>query len=79
MASLAEASAILLAFGADVEGAVGWIGASGVRGIMAGDDLAFKGTFRPVTFFPPIQKCQIRKVMMDEIQEFVILTSVLAA
>jgi hypothetical protein len=31
MASLAEASSILLAFGADVEGEIGRIGASGVR------------------------------------------------
>jgi hypothetical protein len=29
-------------------------------------------------FFPPIQKCQIRKVMVEETQESVMLTSVLA-
>jgi hypothetical protein len=51
MASLAEASAILLAFGADVEGAVWRIGASGLGGIMAGDDLSFKGTFWPANIF----------------------------
>jgi hypothetical protein len=51
MASLAEASAILLAFGADVKGAIGRIGASGVGGIMAGVDLAFKGTLWLATFF----------------------------
>jgi hypothetical protein len=60
MASLAEASATLPAFGADVEGAVGWIGASDVGGIMAGDDLAFKGTFWPGTFF-----CLYRNVRLE--------------
>jgi hypothetical protein len=43
MASLAEASAILLPFGAEVEGAVLRMGASGVGGITAGDGLDFKG------------------------------------
>jgi hypothetical protein len=43
MASLAEASAILLAFGAEVEGADWRMGASGVGGIIAGDGLAFEG------------------------------------
>jgi hypothetical protein len=51
MASLAKTLAILLGFGTDVEGAVWRIGASGVGGIMAGDDLAFKGTFWLATFF----------------------------
>jgi hypothetical protein len=40
MASLAKASAILLAFGAEV---VWRMGASGVGGIIAGDGFAFKG------------------------------------
>jgi hypothetical protein len=43
MASLAEALAILLTFGAEVEGAVWRMGASGVDGIIAGDGFAFKG------------------------------------
>jgi hypothetical protein len=41
MASLAKASAILLAFGAEVEGAVWRMGASGVGGIIAGDGFCF--------------------------------------
>jgi hypothetical protein len=45
MVSLAEASAVLLIFGADVGGAVWRMGASGIGGIMAGDDFAFKGVF----------------------------------
>jgi hypothetical protein len=51
MASLAEASAILFALGAEVEGAFWRIGASGIGGTMAGDDLAFKGTFGAAIFF----------------------------
>jgi hypothetical protein len=43
MASLAEASAILLAFWVEVEGADGWMGASGVGGIIAGDGFAIEG------------------------------------
>jgi hypothetical protein len=43
MASLAEASAILLAFGAEVEGADWRVGTSGVGGIIAGDGFAFRG------------------------------------
>jgi hypothetical protein len=60
MASLAEASSILLTFGADVEGVIGRIGASGVGGIMAGYNPDFKGTFRPATFF-----CQYRNVRLE--------------
>jgi hypothetical protein len=51
MASLAEASAIFFALGVEVEGAFWRIGTSGVSGTMAGDDLAFKGTFGAATFF----------------------------
>jgi hypothetical protein len=51
MASLAEASAIFFVFGAEVEGAFWRIGASSVGGTMAGDDLAFKGTFGAAIFF----------------------------
>jgi hypothetical protein len=51
MASLAEASAIFFALGAKVEWAFWRIGTSGVSGTMAGDDLAFKGTFGAATFF----------------------------
>jgi hypothetical protein len=43
MASLAEALAILLAFGAEVEGADGRIGASGVGGMIAGNGFALEG------------------------------------
>jgi hypothetical protein len=43
MASLAKASAILLAFGAEVEGADWRVGASGVGGIIAGAGFVFKG------------------------------------
>jgi hypothetical protein len=43
MASLAEASAILLALGAEVEGADRRIGASGVGGMIAGDGFALEG------------------------------------
>jgi hypothetical protein len=39
----------LLTFGAEVEGAVWWMGASGIDGITAGDGFAFKG-FCPATF-----------------------------
>jgi hypothetical protein len=49
MASLAEASSILLVFAAEVEGAVWRMGASGVSGIIAGDGFAFKGLW-PATF-----------------------------
>jgi hypothetical protein len=44
MASLAEASAILLAFWAKVEGADGRMGASGVGGIIAGDGFLLKAS-----------------------------------
>jgi hypothetical protein len=43
MSSLAEALAILLAFGAEVEGADWQMGASGFGGIIAADGLAFEG------------------------------------
>jgi hypothetical protein len=43
MASLAEASTILLAFGAEVEGVDWRMGASGIGGIIVGDGLAFEG------------------------------------
>jgi hypothetical protein len=49
MASLAEASAILLTFGVEVERAVWLMGASGVGGIIVGDCFTFKG-FWPATF-----------------------------
>jgi hypothetical protein len=45
MASLAEASAVLLVFGADLGEVVWWMGALGVGRIMAGDDFSFKGAF----------------------------------
>jgi hypothetical protein len=45
----AEASAIWLALWADVEGPVGWTGASGVGGTVARDGLALGG-FWPATF-----------------------------
>jgi hypothetical protein len=50
-ASLAEASAIFFALGAEIEGAFYQIGTSGVSGTMAGDDQAFKGSFGEATFF----------------------------
>jgi hypothetical protein len=67
MASLAEASAILLVFGAEVEGAVWRIGASGVGAIIAGDGFAFKG-FWPATFILLCIKSRIErvKVKMEE-------------
>jgi hypothetical protein len=43
MESLAEASAMLLAFWAEVEGADRRIGVSGVGGIIAGDGFALEG------------------------------------
>jgi hypothetical protein len=43
MASLAEASAILLVLGPEVEGTDWRMGASGVGGIIAGDGPAFEG------------------------------------
>jgi hypothetical protein len=48
-ASFAEASAILLALWAEVEGPVGRIGASGVGGTATGDGLVLGG-FWPATF-----------------------------
>jgi hypothetical protein len=50
MASLAEASATLLVFGAEVEGAVWRMGMSGVDGIITGEGFAFKGAFWPAIF-----------------------------
>jgi hypothetical protein len=63
MASLAEALAILLTFGAEVEGAVWRMGASGVDGIIAGDGFAFKG-FWPATFLLLCIKSRLEQVMM---------------
>jgi hypothetical protein len=48
-ASFVEASAILLALWAELEGPAGRTGASGVSGIAAGDGLALGG-FWPATF-----------------------------
>jgi hypothetical protein len=50
MAYLAEALATLLAFGAEVEGAVWRMGTSGIGGIIAGEGFAFKGAFWPAIF-----------------------------
>jgi hypothetical protein len=68
MASLAEASAILLVFGAEVEGVVWRMGASGVGGIIAGDGFAFKGGFWPATFLLLCIKSRLEqdKVKMEE-------------
>jgi hypothetical protein len=67
MASLAEALAILLAFGAEVEGVVWQVGASGVGGIIAGDGFAFKG-FWPATFLLLCIKSRLErvKIKMEE-------------
>jgi hypothetical protein len=62
MASLAEASAILLIFGTDVGGAIWRMGASGVGGIMAGDDFAFKGAFWPASFLCLCINVRLEKV-----------------
>jgi hypothetical protein len=43
MAYLAEASAILIAFGAEVEGVDWRVGMLGIGGIIAGDGFAFRG------------------------------------
>jgi hypothetical protein len=51
MASLAEASATLLVFGAEVEGAVWRMGMSGIGGITTGEGFAFKGAFLLAIFF----------------------------
>jgi hypothetical protein len=52
---------------ADVEGAVWRMGASGVGGIMVGDDLAFKGAFWPATFFHLCINVRLEKVKVKEI------------
>jgi hypothetical protein len=62
MASLAEASAVLLVFGTDVGGAIWRMGASGVGGIMAGDDFAFKGAFWLASFFCLCINVRLEKV-----------------
>jgi hypothetical protein len=59
MASFAEASTILLAFWAEVEGPEGRTGASGVDGIIAGDGFALGG-FWPAIFLLLCIKSQIR-------------------
>jgi hypothetical protein len=61
MASLAKASAILLVFGAEVEGAVWWMGPSGVGGIIVGDGFAFKGLW-PATFLLLCIKPRLERV-----------------
>jgi hypothetical protein len=58
-ASFAGASAILLAFWAEVEGPVGRTGASGVGGTIVGDGFAFGG-FWPAIFLLLCIKSQIR-------------------
>jgi hypothetical protein len=63
MSSLAEASAILLAFWAEVEGAVWQMGASGVGGIIVGDGFVFKD-FWPATFLLLCTKSRLEQVMM---------------
>jgi hypothetical protein len=67
MASLAEASTILLAFGAEVEGVVWRVGASGVGGMIAGDGFAFEG-FCPATFLLLCIKSRLErvKIKMEE-------------
>jgi hypothetical protein len=64
-ASFAEASAILLAFWAEVEGPVGRIGASGVGGTTTGDGLVFGG-FWPAVFLLLCAKSQIRTSQLRE-------------
>jgi hypothetical protein len=59
MASFAEASAILLAFWAEVEGPVGRTGALGLGGTIAGDGFPFGG-FWPSIFLLLCIKSQIR-------------------
>jgi hypothetical protein len=68
MASLAEASAILLVFGAEVEKAVWQMRASGVGRIIAGDGFAFEGAFWPITFLLLCIKSRLEqvKVKMEE-------------
>jgi hypothetical protein len=63
MASLAEASAILLALGSEVEGIDWRIGASGVGGIIAGDGLGFEGLW-PATFLLLCMRFRLEQVMM---------------
>jgi hypothetical protein len=58
-ASFAEAPAILLALWAEVEGPVGWTGASGVGGIVAGDGFVLGG-FWPATFLVLCAKSHVR-------------------
>jgi hypothetical protein len=63
MASLAEASAILLALGLEVEDIDWRMGASGVGGIIARDGLVFEG-LRPATFLLLCMRFRLEKVMM---------------
>jgi hypothetical protein len=68
MEFLAKASAILLAFGAEVEGADGRIGASGVGGMIAGDGFALE-SLRPAIFLLLCIKSRLEqvKIKMAEI------------
>jgi hypothetical protein len=68
MASLAEATAILLAFWVEVEGVDGRIGASGVGGIIAGDGFALEGLL-PAIFLLLCIKSRLEqgKIEMTEI------------
>jgi hypothetical protein len=61
MASLAEASTILLAFGVEVEGVDWRMGASGICGIIAGDGLAFEGLC-PASFLLLCIKSRLERV-----------------
>jgi hypothetical protein len=66
MASLAEASAVLLVLGVGVEGAVWQIGASGIGGIMVGEDFAFKGAFWPATFLRLCINFRLEQMKVEE-------------
>jgi hypothetical protein len=68
MSSFAEASTILLAFWAEVEGPEGRTGASGVGGIIAGDGFALVG-FWPAIFLLLYTKSRLEqvKIKMAEI------------
>jgi hypothetical protein len=63
MASLAEDSAILLARGSEVEGADWRMGATGVGGIITGDDFAFVGLL-PATFLLLCKRFRLEQVIM---------------
>jgi hypothetical protein len=80
LASLVNASAILLAFWAEAKGPAGRAGASGVGGTTAGDGLVFGG-FWPAVFLLLCTKSQIRTSQIrDGVKSInIFLTSVLAA